>query len=418
MGRTSVTRHSIRTYGPPVREPLRRIPHSLQDTVSSEIKKMLDQGVIRESSSPWSSAVVMARKKDGTWRFCIDYRKLNSQTQKDAYPLPRIDETLESLVGSKYFSTLDLASGYWQVEVEEGDREKTAFSTRDGHYEFNVMPFGLTNAPATFQRLMQCVLSGLTYEQCLIYLDDIIVFGTSFHQHLERLRTVFQHLEKAGMKLKPRKCHFAKCEVRYLGHIISREGIQADPEKIQAMISYPVPKDVKELRQFLGLTNYYRRFIKHYSNIAEPLHKLTRKSAGGYKWSADCQAAFETLKSRLTNPPILAYPDFNHQFTVATDASGTALGAVLCQVADSKERVIAYWSRQLNKAERNYSTAEREALAVVCAVKEFFPYLYGRRFTLLTDHNPLMSLRGLSEVGGRLTHWVLFLQQFDMTVQY
>ena len=413
-----MTSHSIQTSGPPVREPLRRIPHFLKDTVSAEIKKMLNQGVIRESNSPWSSAVVMVRKKDNTWRFCVDYRKLNSQTQKDAYPLPRIDETLELLAGSKYFSTLDLASGYWQVEVEEADREKTAFSTRDGHYEFNVMPFGLTNAPATFQRLMQCVLSGLTYEQCLIYLDDIVVFGGSFQQHLERLKTVFLHLKKAGMKLKPSKCHFMRSGVRYLGHVVSRGGIQADPEKIQAMVSHPVPNDIKELRQFLGLTNYYRRFIKDYSKIAEPLRKLTRKSAGGYKWSADCQGAFEALKLRLTSPPTLAYPDFNHQFTVATDASGTALGAVLSQVIENKERGIAYWSRQLNKAERNYSTVEREALAVVCAVKEFFPYLYGRPFILLTDHNPLTSLRGLSDVGGRLTCWVLFLQQFDMTIQY
>ena len=296
LGRTSVTKHSIQTSGPPVREPLRRIPYFLKDTVSAEIKKMLNQGVIRESNSPWSSAVVMVRKKDNTWRFCVDYRKLNSQTQKDAYPLPQIDETLESLAGSKYFSTLDLASGYWQVEVEEAHREKTAFSTRDGHYEFNVMPFRLTNAPATFQRLMQCVLSGLTYEQCIIYLDDIVVFGGSFQQHLERLKTVFLHLKKAGMKLKPSKCHFMRSEVCYLGHVVSRGGIQADPEKIQAMVSHPVPNDIKELRQFLGLTNYYRRFIKDYSKIAEPLHKLTRKSAGGYKWSADCQGAFESIK--------------------------------------------------------------------------------------------------------------------------
>ena len=264
--------------------------------------------------------------------------------------------------GSRFFSTLDLASGYWQVEVEENDRGTTAFSTREGHYDFNVMPFGLTNAPSTFQRIMECVLAGMTYEQCLIYLDDIIVFSTSFEQHLQRLRTVFELLEKAGLKLKGKKCHFVQSKIRYLGHIVSKEGIQADPEKLCAMRKYPVPCDIKELRQFLGLTNYYRRFI---SNIAAPLHKLTSKSAGGYNLDDNCQAAFQTLKQKLISPPILAYPDFKHSFTIATDASGSALGAVLSQEVEREEKVIAFWSRQLNKAERNYSTVEREVLAVV-----------------------------------------------------
>ena len=231
-GRTSKVKHTIVTNGPPVREPLRRIPHMLQDTVKAEVEKMLQHGVIRESSSPCSSPIVTIKKKDGSWRFCVDFRKVNSMTRRDAYPLPRIDETLEALAGSQFFTTLDLASGYWQVEMEEADRAKTAFSTRDGHFEFNVMPFGLTNAPATFQRLMECVLAGLTYEQCLIYFDDIVVFSVTFDQHLERLRAV-QHLDNAGLKMKPNKCHFAKGEIRYLGHVVSRQGIQADPEKNQ-----------------------------------------------------------------------------------------------------------------------------------------------------------------------------------------
>ena len=212
-GRTSKVKHAIITNGLPVREPIRRIPNALQETVKLEVEKMLKDGVIRESNSPWSSPIVMIKKKDGSWRFCVDFRKVNSMTQKDAYPLPRIDETLEALTGSQFFTTLDLASGYWQVEMEEADRKKTAFSTREGHFEFNVMPFGLTNAPATFQRLMECVLAGLTYEQCLIYLDDIVVFSVTFDQHLERLKMVFHHLAEAGLKLKPSKCHFAKSEI-------------------------------------------------------------------------------------------------------------------------------------------------------------------------------------------------------------
>eukprot|EP00731_Ephydatia_muelleri_P028340 Em0019g1213a len=386
-GRTSKVKHAIITNGLPVREPIRRIPHALQETVKVEVKKMLKDGV-------------------------------NSMTQKDAYPLPRIDETLEALTGSQFFTTLDLASGYWQVEMEEADRKKTAFSTREGHFEFNVMPFGLTNAPATFQRLMECVLAGLTYEQCLIYLDDIVVFSVTFDQHLERLKMVFHHLAEAGLKLKPSKCHFAKSEIRYLGHIVSRQGIQADPDKTSAMISFPVPSDIKELRQFLGLTNYYRRFIKGYSSIAEPLHTLTRKTEGGFKWNSECQNAFQHLKHLLVSPPILAYPQFQLPFVVASDASGCAIGAVLSQEHEGEEKVIAYWSRQLSKAERNYSTIEREALAVVAAVKEFFPYLYGKPFNLLTDHNPLTSLRGLKDTGGRITRWLLFLQQFDIAIKY
>ncbi|KAL5497311.1 hypothetical protein EMCRGX_G013768 [Ephydatia muelleri] len=418
LGRTSAIKHSIRVEGPPVRQPLRRIPYALQDTVRTEVQKMLKEGIIRESSSPWSSPVLMVKKKDGTWRFCVDYRKLNAITHKDAYPLPRIDETLESLSGSQFFTTLDLASGYWQVEVEEGDKEKTAFSTRDGHYEFNVMPFGLTNAPATFERLMECVLAGLTYEQCLVYLDDIVIFSMTFPQHLERLATVFQHLRKAGLTLKPEKCHFAQKEIHYLGHIVSCKGVQADPEKIKAITSYPVPSDIKELRQFLGLSNYYRRFIEHYSDITEPLHKLTRKSGSSYQWTEQCDSAFRVLKQRLTTPPILAYPNFSNPFVLATDASGIALVGILSQTTDGKVQVIAYWSRQMNKAERRYSTIEREALAVVAAVKEFYPYLYGRPFTLLTDHNPLTSLQGLKDTGGRLTRWLLYLQQFDIKVLY
>ncbi|KAL5469541.1 hypothetical protein EMCRGX_G030811 [Ephydatia muelleri] len=369
-GWTSNVKHAIITNGLPVREPIRRIPHALQETVKLEVKKMLKDGVIRESNSPWSSPIVMIKKKDGSWRFCVDFRKVNSMTQKDAYPLPRIDEALEALTGSQFFTTLDLASGYWQVEMEEADRKKTAFSTREGHFEFNVMPFGLTNAPATFQRLMECVLAGLTYEQCLIYLDDIVVFSVTFDQHLERLKMVFHHLAEAGLKLKPSKCHFAKSEIRYLGHIVSRQGIQADPDKTSAMISFPVPSDIKELRQFLGLTNYYRRFIKGYSSIAEPLHKLTRKTEGGFKWNSECQNAFQHLKHLLVSPPILAYPQFQLPFVVASDASGCAIGAVLSQEHEGEEKVIAYWSRQLSKAERNYSTIEREALAVVRLKRE------------------------------------------------
>ena len=323
-----VVKHNIKTTGPPIRQPLRKMPMILKDTIDKEVTKMLQQGIVQPSTSPWSSPVVRVKKRDGTWRFCIDYRKLNAVTHQDAYPLPRIDETLDSLAGSTYFTTLDLAAGYWQVGIEECDKEKTAFSTRRGHFEFNVMPFGLTNAPATFQRLMECVLAGLTGEQCLIYLDDIIVFSSTFEEHLRRLANVFAALREAGLKLKPSKCFFAQKEVHYLGHVISAAGVSPDPAKTEVVSLYPIPTDLKQLRQFLGLANYYRRFVPDFSKIAEPLHKLLRKGAT-YNWNTACQEAFTELKHRLVTPPVVTYPDFKLPFLLYTDASDFALGEFL-----------------------------------------------------------------------------------------
>ena len=418
LGHTSTVKHGIKTSASPIRQPQRRLPVALKSVVQQEVTKMLNQGVIRPSNSPWASPVVLVRKKDGTWRFCIDFRKLNSVTHRDAYPLPRIDATLDSLAGAKFFTTLDLASGYWQVELEEEDKEKTAFTTPQGLFEFNVMPFGLTNAPATFQRLMECVLAGLTPEHSLIYLDDIIIFSATFQEHLNRLRGVLDRLLRAGLRLKTSKCQFARKEVRYLGHIVSEHGIYPDPQKIEAVEKLPAPRSTKELRQFLGLSNYYRRFICDYAKVAEPLYKLTRKSSLPFNWTSSCQEAFSLLKQLLTTAPILAYPDFTLPFVLHTDASDIAVGAVLSQIQNGREHVIAYSSRQLTKAERGYSTIEKEALAAVSAIKEFYPYLYGFTFELVTDHNPLTSLKALKDVGGRLNRWTMFLQQFDFSFRY
>ena len=279
------------------------------------------------------------------------------------------------------------------------------------------MPFVLTKAPATFQRLMECILAGLTEEQCLIYLDDIVVFTKMFEEHIERLGNVFRALRQAGLTLKLSKCDFARREVRYLGHIVSTAGVRPDPTKIEAVSTYPVLNSVKELRQFLGLTNCYRQFMFDYSKIVGPLHKfLTKQHA--FQWNSTCQSTFDYLKSRLVNPPILAFPDFTQQFVLYTDTSDSAIGTVLSQNRGGEERVIAYWSRQLQKAERNYSTIEREALAAVAAIKEFYPYLYAFHFKLVTDHNPLTSLKGLKDIGGCLSRWMIFLQQFNFQFEY
>ena len=344
----------------------------------------------------------MVRKNDGSRHFCVDYRKLNSVTHHDAYPLPRIDATLDSLAGYKYFTTLDLASGYWQVALEESDKGKAAFSALQEHYEFYVMPFGLTNAPATFQRFMEYALAGLTNEQCLIYLDNIIVYSSPF----------------VGLQLKLSKCTFASTTVHYLGHVVSAIEMKPDPHKIEAVSQYPVPTNTKELKKFLGLANYYHKFIYNYVTIAEPLNKLLRGHKKQFLWTVSCQQAFDHLQSKLVTSPILGYPDFATPFVLYTNASHAAIGAVLSQFQHNNEVVISYWSCQLSKAERKCSTIEREALAVVGTVKEFYPYLYGLKFKLITDHNPLVSLKDLKDVGGRLVPMMLYFQQFDYSFEH
>ena len=268
---------------------------------------MLRQGVIWPSKSPWASSIVLVAKKDGSTRFCVDYRRLNAITKMDVFPLPRIDDSLVLLSKTKYFSTLDLASGYWQVAMDEESREKTAFVTHSGLYEFVVMPFGLCNAPATFQRLMETVLADLIRDKCIVYIDDILVMGETLEDHLQNLKRVLQRLTEAGLKLKPAKCHFLQKKVEYLGHIVSAEGIAPDPRKVDAVRHFPQPDDLKRLRSFLGLTSYYRRFIQDFSVVANPLFALTRKNAP-FVWTQLCEEAFGRLKELMTGAPNTSLP--------------------------------------------------------------------------------------------------------------
>ncbi|UYV68419.1 hypothetical protein LAZ67_5004277, partial [Cordylochernes scorpioides] len=414
--KTDNVKHRISTgdHLPTKQRPYRVAPAERQ-IIQEEVNKMEEIGIIQPSASPWASPVVLVRKKDGSWRFCVDYRRLNKITKKDVYPLPRIDDTLDCLQGARFYSSMDLQSGYWQIDVEESDCEKTAFITPDGLYEFKVMPFGLCNAPATFERMMDGLLKGLRWTVCLCYLDDIVVFSDDFEEHLRRLQLVLGCLRKAGLCLNPGKCRFGAKTITVLGHKVSGDGICLDPEKIRAVRDFPRPKSLKEVRSFLGLSSYYRRFIPNYAHMAQPLNALLKKDSV-FSWNIEERHAFEALKSALISEPVLGHFDHSSPTEIHTDASNYGIGAVLVQIQKGKERAIAYASRTLDKAERNYSTTERECLAVIWAIGKFRPYVFGRQFTIVTDHHSLCWLANLKDPCGRLARWALRLQEFDVTV--
>lgn len=389
------------------------------DTGTTDL--VLKNGIIEEGKGPWSSPIILVKKKvrEGKqeYRFCVDFRRLNQLTIKDSYPIPRIDETIDALGGSKFFTTLDLASGYWQIPMAVSDREKTAFCANHKLYQFRVMPFGLTNAPSTFQRLMDTLLRGLTWQQCLVYLDDVIILASSFETHLERLGKILAIIKEAKLKLRPDKCEFAKSEVSYLGFLITREGLRPDVNKTRAISELAAPGSKDEAKRFLGMLSYYRRFINRFSSIASCLFELT-KAKTVFEWTDEHQKAFDVLKRQLVQAPVLAYPDFDKEFEIYTDASGVGIGGVLVQRNEDRMHPIAFASRQLNRHERNYSTSEREMLAIVWSAKHFKPYIYGRHTRFFTDHKPLSTLVKSKEPTGRLYKLLLKLQDLDHRIEY
>lgn len=423
LGRTHLIKHRIDTGdAEPIRQRYYRMSPEKQRIVTEQVDEMINLDVIEPCESPWSSPVLVVGKKDGKSRFCLDSRKLNSVTKKDAYSLPYVSEILDNLKDAKYLSSVDLSKAFWQILIDETDKEKTAFYVPGrGTYMFKVTPFGLTNAPATQQRLVD-LLFGPEFElKVFAYLDDVIVISKSFEEHVTLLRKVHEKLRSANLTVNLDKCQFFRSKLRYLGYIVDVHGLRTDPEKVQAILNYPTPTNRKEVKRFLGTASWYRRFIPQFSTVAGPLNKLTsnKKNSPPFLWSPEADKAFIDLKSKLVQAPVLACPDFTHPFEVHTDASNFGIGAMLVQSIDGVEHPVAYMSRSLSKPERNYSTTEREALAVLIALEHWRCYLENdKTFVVYTDHSSLKWFLSLSNPTGRLARWGVRLSAFNFEIRH
>ena len=417
-GQCGLTELRIKTRGAPICQKAYRTPLTKRKLIDDAIREMLEDGVIRPSSSPWASPVTLVPKKDGSIRFCVDYRKLNSITEKDTYPLPLIQDIFDQVGGSRIYSTMDLKAGYWQLPVAEDDIPKTAFRCHRGLFEFVRMPFGLANAPAVFQRVMDKLLSGLIGKCVLVYLDDIVVYSNSAEDHEKHLQLVFDRLRQAGLRLKPTKCHFGLSEVKLLGYILNGEGIQTDPEKVAAINNLATPTSVSEVRSFLGMSGYYRQCIPDYAQVAEPLVALTRKFAQ-FTWSEERQKAFDILKSLLTSSHVMAAPRTDQPYKLYTDACDYAVGGILVQVDENGvERVIQYVSHALSSTQRRWAVIEKEAYAVIYVIQKLRPYLYGSKFTVYTDHKPLKSLFNNQMNNTKIQRWAVLLAEYGAVIEY
>lgn len=398
-----------------------RLPQSQKAEINKQVNGLLESELIELSQSSYNSPLIIVPKKsqDGTkrWRMCVDYRLLNRKLVPDKFPLPRIDEILDGLGRAKFFSVMDLQSGFHQIPLEEDSRPATAFSTDSGHFQWKVLPFGICVAPSSFTRMMTLAFAGLGPEKAFIYMDDLIVIGTSVKHHLNNLQCVFETCRKFNLKLNPNKCEFLKPEVSFLGHKCTSEGVLPDPGKLSAVRKYPRPTDKSEVKRFAAFANYYRRFIENFAEIVRPLTRLTGKRID-FHWTDEHENAFQTLKQRLITPPILRYPDFSREFIVTVDASQFACGAVLSQKFDGNDLPISYISRTFKKGELNKPTIEKELLAIHYAITTLRPYLYGKTFTVRSDHKPLIFLYNLKNPASKLTRVRLDLEEYDFEVEY
>ena len=411
---TNLTEHQIvLKNGKIINLRSHKLPEKHRQFALEETEKLLKKGIIRESQSPYNSPLWIVPKKGNKLRMVIDYRKINEDTDQDAYPLPMIDDILDHLGKAKFFSAFDLSAGFHQIPMKEEDKKYTAFSTTQGHFEYNRMPFGLKNAPATFQRMMDNAFRGLIGTKCFAYIDDIVIFGSSIQEHNENLVAVMERIYQLGLRLEPKKCEYLKPELEYLGHIITKEGVKPNPEKINCIKEFRPLKTVKDVQSFLGLAGYYRKFIKNFSTIARPLTKLTQKETI-FDWTPDCEKAFYDLKNALVIAPVLKFPDFSKQFILTTDASNCGLGAVLSQDGHP----CLFISRTLNKAEEKYTTSEKELLAIVWAMKRLRQYLLGKKFKIQTDHRALVWLHNVKDPSSRLLRWRLRMEEYEYEIEY
>lgn len=412
--------HKINTdEGRPIKQKLRRTPMGFENEEKSYIDQMLEKGIIQPSISEWASPPVLVRKKDGKMRFCIDYRALNKVTTKDAFPIPNIQDCIDTLGGNTFFSSLDMASGYWQVLVDERDRHKTAFTTKYGLYEHVRLPFGLCNSPATFSRVIQEVLRGLTWKECLAYLDDVIILGRDMLSHTRNLSSVISRFEKFNLKLKAQKCELYQTEIKFLGKLVSQNGISVNPESIEIIKKWPIPKDTKQLESFLGFANYHRNHVKGYAEITHTLYHLMKTSKKSkFTWSDENQIAFDIIKQCIIEALTLAYPNSKDTFVLDTDASDNSVGAELCQIQNGKEQIVCFASKVLTPAQRKYCTTRKELLAIITFTRQFRHFLLGNTFILRTDHNSLIWLLNFKNIEGQLARWIEELSQYNIILQH
>ena len=424
---TDAIQHNIQTkHELPVYSRNYRFPEIYRKEVDRQVQEMLDQGIVTHSNSPYNAPIFLVPKKPipgsppdapPRCRLVVDYRNLNEITIPDKYPLPQISELLDKLGRSQYFSVIDLRAGFHQIPMEASSQPKTAFSTPSYHLEFKRMPFGLRNAPSTFQRLMDNIMRSAGHFSC-VYMDDVIVFSASLEEHIKHLHEVFKRLRNANLKVQLAKCDFFRKEVAYLGHIITDHGVKPNPDKIDCILKFPIPITTTQIKSFLGLLGYYRRFIPDFAGVTKPMTRCLKKGSKIDATDPDYITCFERCKQLLTNEPILKYPDFNKEFRLTTDASNVAIGAVLSQTTDGQDLPIAYASRTLNDTERRLSTIERELLGIVWGIHHFRPYLFGRRFKVFSDHQPLRWLHSIKEPSSKLFKWKTRLAAYDFEIVY
>lgn len=419
LGRTSLIEHQIDVGNcPPIKQRHYAVSPAIQDLIYKELDRMLEMEVIEESSSSWSSPVVLIRKPNKV-RLCLDSRKVNAVTKKDAYPLPLINGILGRLNNTTIISSIDLKDAFWQIPLSKESRDKTAFTVPGRPlYHFRVMPFGLCNSPQTLCRLMDKVVPYHLHSKIFVYLDDLLVTSSTISEHLTLLKLVGDRLKLAGLSINIKKSKFFMKEVKYLGFVVGSGGLKTDPEKVEAIRNFPSPTSLKQTRRLLGMTGWYQRFINNYAEIVSPITNLLKKNSK-FSWTPEAQLSFDKLKYLLTTAPVLINPDYSKQFFIRCDACKSGVGSVLYQLDDEgHERPIAFMSKKLNSAQSNYSTTELECLAAVLSVKKFRPYIEGYHFTLITDHSSLKWLMSQSDLNGRLARWSFKLQAYDFDIQH